>query len=258
MSNNNESDEKKRYFSFNDIVFANRNKEYGAFYLRRIYKKVASVSFLIAVCVIAAAVVTPVINAYMMKNKLTKKMEKNVHMEMEKVNDAPPPPPPPPPPEVEQQARFKAPVVVDTMKEEDIVPINMDFDNVKNEAPPEEITVAEVKDEVIEKEEEGLWIVEEQASFEGGDVNTFNTWVKQHTVYPQEATEAGISGKVYVQFSVNSKGEVCDVKIVRAVHPSLDKEAQRVVTSSPKWVAAKQGGKPVKQIFILPIVYQLQ
>jgi protein TonB len=121
---------------------------------------------------------------------------------------------------------------------------------------PEEITVAEVRD--IGKVEEGLWIVEENASFEGGDVNTFNSWIKAHTVYPKEAAEVGASGKVLVQFAVNGKGDICDAKVVRGVDLYIDKEAIRVIQSSPKWVPAKQGGKPVKQNFILPIVYQLQ
>ena len=54
--------------------------------------------------------------------------------------------------------------------------------------------------------------------------------------YPEIATENGISGKVYVQFVVNSKGQVEDVKVIRGVDPSLDKESIRVVMASPKWV----------------------
>ena len=132
-------------------------------------------------------------------------------MEMEKVNDEipPPPPPPPPPPKHEAQAKFKAPVVVDTVKEEVIIATNDEIKDVVNEAPPEEIKVEEKKDEVVRGEEPAFIIVEENATFQGGDINTFRIWVQQNMVYPTAAAEAGISGKVIVQFAVNSKGVVC-------------------------------------------------
>ena len=138
-------------------------------------------------------------------------MEKNVSLDMEKVenNEPPPPPPPPPPPAaIEQQVRFKAPVVVDTVKEEVTLATAEDL-KVANEAPPEEIVVEEKKDEVIEAEEPAFVIVEENATFQGGDINSFRIWVQQNMVYPTAAAEAGISGKVIVQFAVNSKGNDC-------------------------------------------------
>ncbi|KPL11109.1 MAG: energy transducer TonB, partial [Bacteroides sp. SM23_62] len=76
--------------------------------------------------------------------------------------------------------------------------------------------------------------------------------------YPEIAAENGISGKVYVQFAVNSKGEVVDAVVVRGVDPALDKEAVRVVTSSPKWSPGRQRGKAVKVQFTFPINFVLQ
>jgi periplasmic protein TonB len=82
--------------------------------------------------------------------------------------------------------------------------------------------------------------------------------VKERILYPAMASEAGITGKVFVQFSVNREGKVVDVKVVRSVHPSLDNEAVRVIQSSPTWTPAKQSGTPVKQNFVIPIAFQLQ
>jgi len=98
-------------------------------------------------------------------------------------------------------------------------------------------------------------VVEEQATFQGGDVNSFRTWVTKNLKYPDIAVKKGISGKVYVQYAINSKGDVVDVKVVRGVDPTLDKEAVRVISSSPKWEPAKQRGTKVKQQFTIPIVF---
>ena len=98
-------------------------------------------------------------------------------------------------------------------------------------------------------------VVEEQATFQGGDVNSFRNWVAKNIKYPEMAIKKGITGKVYVQYAVNSKGEVVDVKVIRSASPSLDEEAVRVVSSSPKWEPAKQKGQIVKEQFVIPITF---
>ena len=79
-------------------------------------------------------------------------------------------------------------------------------------------------------------VVEESATFQGGDVNGFRNWVQGKLVYPAEAAEQGVSGKVIVQFAVNSKGKLVDAVVVRGVHPSLDKEVLKVLAESPGMV----------------------
>jgi len=101
-------------------------------------------------------------------------------------------------------------------------------------------------------------VVEQQASFQGGKVDQFRDWVTKNLKYPDIAIKKGISGKVFVQYAINSKGDVVDVKVVRGVDPSLDKEAIRVISSSPKWEPARQRGSKVKQQFTIPIAFQLQ
>ena len=248
--------------SMEELVFSKRNKLYGAYDLRKKYGKHVLIAFFISLFILGCAISKPIYEAYRMRGKLQKKLEHKVEAVMENLNqDEPPPPPPPPPPPaaIEQQVKFVAPVVVDTVKEEVKLATSDEMkESVTNEAPPEEMTVTEVKEEVIEKEEEGVWFVEENATFMGGDLNTFNTWVKEHVQYPVQASEAGISGKVIVQFSINREGIVCDIKIMRSVHPSLDNEAIKVIQSSPKWTPAKQNGTLVKQNFVIPIVFTLQ
>ena len=99
---------------------------------------------------------------------------------------------------------------------------------------------------------------EESPKFQGEDANSFREWIKDHTRYPQIAAENGISGRVIVQFSVNSRGEVVEVSVVRPVDPSLDKEAVRVISSSPRWVPGRTRGLPVKVQFNFPVFFVLQ
>ncbi len=246
--------------SFEEIVFSHRNKEYGAYYIRKRYKKYVILAFFMAFFVVASAVMVPLIDSYYNKTKLRKQMEKTVQVVLEDVDEAAPPPPPPPPPAALVEAvKFVAPVVVDSVKEEvQLATFDENLEAAVAEAPPTEIIVEEKKEEVVEKEEPAFLVVEEPATFQGGDLGNFNIWVSQNIKYPQLAVENGISGKVYIQFAVNAKGSVVDAKVLRGVDPSLDQEAIRVVNSSPKWTPPKQGGRPVKQLFTLPVVFKLQ
>jgi TonB family protein len=115
--------------------------------------------------------------------------------------------------------------------------------------PGEEIT--------SEKDKELFQVVEEMPSFQGKGGEGFREYLAKNIVYPEEAKKNSITGKVYVQFTVNTKGEVVDVKVVRSVSPGLDKEAVRVVESSPLWEPGKQKGKPVDVQFTFPIEFKL-
>lgn len=157
-------------------------------------------------------------------------------------------PPPPAPPQV-----FELNIVEDDVEIENQLEIeNMEADDNMEM----QLTFHEDEEEAVE--EEVFIIVENMPTFQGGDANAFRTWIQQNLRYPEIAAENGISGKVFVQFAVNSRGEVTDAKVVRGVDPALDKEALRVVMSSPKWVPGKQRGKPVKVQFTFPIVFVLQ
>lgn len=99
--------------------------------------------------------------------------------------------------------------------------------------------------------------VEKVATFQSGNLETFRMWVQNNLVYPSDALKKGVSGRVTIQFAVTSKGEVVDVKILRGINASLDNEAYHAVLSSPKWEAAQQGGRAVRQQFVMPIIFTL-
>lgn len=100
-------------------------------------------------------------------------------------------------------------------------------------------------------------VVEENAMFPGGE-NECYKWLSEHIKYPAIAQEQGIQGRVFVQFVVNRDGSIVDVKVLRSPDPSLSKEAERVVKMMPKWKPARQGNKPVRSRFNLPVMFRLQ
>ena len=120
------------------------------------------------------------------------------------------------------------------------------------------IDYVEVEPEEVVEEAIPFMLVEEKPSFNGGDANQFSTWVNKRLVYPEIAKENGVQGRVTLQFTIEKDGSLTKIKVLRGVDPSLDKEAVRVVSSSPKWKPGKQRGKPVRVSYTVPINFQLQ
>lgn len=157
---------------------------------------------------------------------------------------------PPPPPEVPKIAE-----VINIV--EDDVEIDDELDIADVEADQDtEVAIVEMAEEEEEEEAEVFFIVENMPEFPGGDV-ALRTYIAQNVKYPEIAKENGLAGKVFVQFVINQKGEVQDVKIARGVDPALDKEAIRVVQGLPKWKPGSQRGKPVRVSYTVPINFQL-
>ena len=100
-------------------------------------------------------------------------------------------------------------------------------------------------------------IVEENAQFPGGDEACYK-WLYDNIKYPAIAQEQGIQGRVFVRFVVNKDGSIVDVEVTRSPDPSLSKEAERVIKMMPKWKPARQGNKPVRSRFNLPVMFKLQ
>ena len=138
----------------------------------------------------------------------------------------------PPPPE----AAPKIPILSDQI---DIVDDNIKvddsmFQNIEDSNEGFEIMdyiESAPEEETIEEEAIPFQLVEEKPSFNGGDANEFSKWVNSRLVYPEIAKENGVQGRVTLQFTVNADGTVSNVKVLRGVASSLDKEAVRVVSS---------------------------
>ena len=166
----------------------------------------------------------------------------------------------PPPPE----AAPKIPILSDQI---DVVDHNIKIDdNMFQNLEDDANSGVEIMDyiesapeeETIEEEAIPFQLVEEKPSFNGGDANEFSKWVNSRLVYPEIAKENGVQGRVTLQFTVNADGSVSNVKVLRGVDSSLDKEAVRVVSSSPKWKPGKQRDRAVKVTYTFPVIFQLR
>ena len=164
---------------------------------------------------------------------------------------------PPPPPEAP-----KIPVLSDQIDiVEDDIKVEDNFMSLEDDANlGVEIMdyVEEVKEEVVEEEAIPFQLVEEKPSFNGGDANEFSKWVNSKLQYPEIAKENGVQGRVTLQFTVNPDGSVSNVKVLRGVDSSLDKEAVRVVSMSPKWKPGKQRDRAVKVTYTFPVIFHLR
>ena len=98
--------------------------------------------------------------------------------------------------------------------------------------------------------------VEVKPTFQGGNAGEFAKWVNENLKYPQTAKDAEVQGRVVAQFVVGSDGKVGDVKILRGVHPDLDAEVVRVISSSPDWTPGYVKGEPVKVTYTFPVVFK--
>jgi periplasmic protein TonB len=249
---------------FDDIVFEVRNKEYGAYKLRKKYNRTVLIALLVGIIILATAVITPYLNAKALVNR-SKRAERQVVVKMENLDQpnqqvAPPPPPPPPPTDVVQQQRYVPPQVVDSIKPEDVKQL-MTADQAQTEVTNKEVVevVQQVKEEVqeAETEQQPFVVVEEMPMFPGGDPALL-AYIAANTQYPEIAKENNIQGKVIVRFCVTSKGGVNQVSVLKGVDPELDKEAMRVVTTLPTFKPGKQGGKPVPVWYMVPIAFTLK
>ena len=164
---------------------------------------------------------------------------------------------PPPPP-----AAPKIPVLSDQIDiVDDEIELEDDmFMNLEDDASlgVEIMDYVEVEEEEVEEEAIPFMLVEEKPSFNGGDANQFSKWVNSRLVYPEIAKENGVQGRVFLQFTVEKDGSVTKVKVLRGVDPSLDKEAVRVVSMSPKWKPGKQRDRAVPVTYNFPVIFQLR
>ena len=122
------------------------------------------------------------------------------------------------------------------------------YDELVNWNPNEESVYNEVNE--IDK-------VDEKPSFPGGE-SAMKSYLNSNVHYPDVAQENGVQGRVIVESIIEKDGSMSDVKVIRSVDPSLDREALRVVKAMPKWTPAKLKGIPVRTKCTTPVVFRLQ
>ncbi len=251
----------------NDIVFLGRNQQYGAYELRRNYNR--RVTMIIGGMILFSVLLLGV-------KTFSDRPEEEVIQEkvgVEQIDltppppqeELPPPPPPPPPPPMVEMVKFVPPVIKDDAVEEEPQKLQeevketqvgtKDQEGEKEIAPP-----TEVEGPGEPAAPEIFTIVEEMPEPPGG-IQVFYKYVSTHVVYPQMAKEAGVSGKAFLKFVVETDGSISDVQVIKGVAgcPDCDKEAIRVVKSYPeKWKPGRQNGRPARVYYNLPIAFKIQ
>ncbi len=269
---------------WSDLLFENRNKEYGAYVLRH-QTSARNIMSIIAVLIIFAVVMavmvaknayddykashTPYAGVVVMTNLPTQKPEPKVDRaepvrqeNVEKVVE-----------KVRSSIKFVAPVIKkddevnpeDMMKTQDEImssKVAVGFANViGNDETAEvlrhkEVLVTEpVKPRV--EENKIFEVVEQMPTFPGG-MSALMQYLSRNIKYPAVAEENGIQGRVICSFVVERDGSVSDIRIAKSVDPSLDKEAIRVVSAMPKWIPGRQNGQSVRVKYTLPVTFRLQ
>ena len=270
-----------------EMVFAGKNKEYGAYQLRKGTSGRNIKSLLILV--IAAALVGGFLawkvieqkkaeeqQAYMEAMELANLQKQAKKEEKKKEQVKPKIEPKKEIPVARETQKFTAPVIKkdELVKEEnqvkqmdkldDKVAVGSeDKEGVKDrtvEAVRSEIAVAAPPPPPAPKPEVATKVfdvVEEMPSFPGGNA-ALMSYLNSNTKYPVVAQENGVQGRVIISFVVERDGSISDVKVARSVDPSLDREAQRVVKSMPRWTPGKQNGQTVRVKYTVPVVFRLQ
>jgi len=262
-----------------DIIFEGRNKEYGAYELRKTYNKRLATAL-----IATASILLLLFLGYILSNTLGNRQAQAMVVEdvqledlkqEEKKNEPPPPPPPPKPPEPPkvEMAKFTPPKIVkdEEVKEDEKPPEiekledtkigTINQEGVKDEgitAPPVDdgkgVVEAPKKDE--EDYDKTFTKVEIESEFPGGSA-AWMRYLNKNFRYPQDAIDNEIQGTVVVQFIVDKEGNVSDVEAVSGPSELRD-EAVRVIKKSGKWTPAIQNGRQVKSYKKQPIVFRLE
>lgn len=265
-----------------EMVFEGRNKEYGAYRLRKNAGK-RNLYSLITIFIAALAIwggislvkfvesrtksvaqtsVAEISALNQPKKKAEVKQQQKVKLEQpEKVVER-----------VKSSVKFTAPVIKkdDEVKPEDELKTQDELMNTKTAIGALDVKgnddangeVLKLKEAVAQPEpkpevEKVFDVVEQMPSFPGGP-SALMEWLSNNVKYPVVAQENGVQGRVVVSFVVERDGSITDVKVVRGVDPSLDKEASRVVRAMPRWIPGKQNGSAVRVKYNVPVAFRLQ
>lgn len=268
-----------------DLVFEGKNKDYGAYKLRKNTPRrnlisvltIAALALLIIVIFVAKRAYDDYVAAHVAQTQVTevsaltqpkkkaevKRKEPIIQQKKQEVVK-----------EVKSSIKFTAPVIKkdDQVKPEDELKTQDELMStntaigaldVKGNSDNGEVlkVTQRVADEPVaapkpEVEKKIFEVVEVQPSFPGGNAALMK-WLSEHLNYPAVAQENGVQGRVVVQFVVETDGSITQVKVARGVDPSLDKEATRVVKSMPRWNPGKQNGQAVRVRFTLPVQFKL-
>lgn len=252
-----------------DVIFKNRNKNYGAYELRQTNPKSTGIALIIGVVFFAFVLsINTIVNA--IEGFIPKAP---VKVKLTEIKLLPPPPnanikkPPPPPPEPPKprvnQVKFPPPVVKPDVEVHENPPTVQELKSADpGQATQKGDANAEVNidgpvgngDKVTEADPNQVFsAVEVEPKFNGD----FGGYLSKNIHYPAVDKENNVQGKVFVQFVVERDGSLTDIKVLRSPSETLGDEAVRVLKNSPHWKPGIQNGKPVRVMYTVPISFTL-
>ncbi|WP_187263507.1 energy transducer TonB [Pontibacter beigongshangensis] len=269
--------------NLDDIVFAGRNKVYGAYLLRKLYNQHLTRAAITASTLFLLLVSMPLVSRLIAGDAITAVAVPDTRpIPWETMPDIPPPPPlpdatpptPPPPPAqqpaIRAQLKYTTPVVkanTDVTTDEDLPEVDelrtidagtRTLEGVAGGLPdvgvPDGAGTAAGLTDVVEQP---VIFAEQMPSFPGGEAAMF-AFIHKHIRYPQQAIRAQVEGTVYVSFVVSKSGEISDIEVLRGLGAGCDEEAIRVIKSMPNWSPGKQNGRTVPVRYNIPIKYSLR
>lgn len=263
-----------------DLVFEGKNESYGAYELRKktggrnlkaFIAMVLGIIAIVAIILLKNTIQEAILAnsshdeelemAVLVEEKVEAEVERNepVVFEQQEVVEL-----------VASSEKFTAPEITDEVPPEEVMRGQDDLaqTNTKigvyqvegNDEEAGEVLKAQqvvVTEQPKEEETKIFEVVEQMPSFPGGDA-ALMAFLNKNIKYPVVAEENGIQGRVIATFVVERDGSITDVKVVKSVDPSLDKEAVRVLKSMPKWIPGKQNGSAVRVKYTVPVTFRLQ
>lgn len=266
-----------------DLIFEGKNKEFGAYEMRKTSDARHNKAMIVVVIIMALAFLLPFLVNTMLPKAEADITEENAQQLVSVVTDEVEEEEPEE--EIERIEEQKPEVlpeeVLNTVKVTELAIVDDDQvkaeDEIKTQDELQQTETAfgqtdfdkgtddlnvvrEHKDEIVveeKKEEQVFTAVEQMPQFPGGEGELMK-YISNNIKYPTMAMENNIQGRVVVQFVVTKTGKIGEVKVVRSKDPDLDKEAVRVVKSLPNFIPGKMNGQAVNVWYTLPITFKLQ
>lgn len=255
---------KKSVESFDDIIFENRNKDYGAYELRKSYGKRGKIAISIALFIVLVAVGLPLIASFMKEQNINNLIDIGVVIDMENIKDKveiePPKLPDLPKPDI--KSIIYKPNIVDSLTKDEEIEITDDVIKNTTNLPidtstHQDLVITDNNDDLIDNSKPlEIFEIDEQPIFPGGTEELFKYLAS--TKYPIDAQENGIEGTVYIRFVVTKTGDIGDAQIYKAADPILNEAAVISVKNMPRWTPGKKNGRPKDVWFIVPIKFKLE
>jgi protein TonB len=257
-----------------DLVFADRNHAYGAYQMREKSPRRHNIAVLMVIVIALIGFSIPALV------RLATPKEKEVMTEVTTLSRLDEPevkqeemkrvePLAPPPPALKSSIKFTAPVIKkdEEVKDDDEIKtqdeltktkVTISIADVKGNDEVHGQDIADVKQVVTQAPTEKVFDRVEQMPTYPGGIPALYEWISKNMHYPTMAQEYGVQGRVVCQFVIGADGSIRDIKVVRSLDPSCDKEAVRMLKEMPKWIPGKQNGQAVSVKYTLPIVFKLQ